>query len=650
MAKTIIYLGLFMKKIWALTLLAPLLNTQANSGEFDINKHLSLNPKNRVATNSGWFKVDESDVNFVMTYNGFNYKTHKRVRNREIIYKALDMIKNAEKQITLSVFLFDNMYSKTIPDFDVVEELTNTLLAKKKEKPEIKITVILDPLHRSYSRRTSPSVQKFIDNGIDVFYSDLLATKAASKLGFPEGIGHVGRILDEISLGLFGSVVNTTAAAINMPFAGNLDGHTIDLEVAFGASLLKANHRKILVTDINGSDQYETLVSSANPHNGSDDSTNTALSVKGDLAKFVYSVLREDAAHSMLKQTTIPLTIGMKKYAQLSNDSKEKYRLPKYSPKRLKEYFSEVLPPIDLESLDKGSEDKNVSAKFVSEIEVRKEAIRLLKEAQDDDIIRLQMFYLSEPEIVKTISEVSKRSGRKNNPILILLDPSKDAFNKIKDGTPNRQVAHFLVNELGSNIKLRWYATHGEQNHAKILSITNEESSKYEIFTGSTNWTGKNMNNINMEANLSIKGAKKLNDKFNKIFDKLFYNQEENILYSWDYSAYDLKTTMNLNAGQEVVKDWSEEKINSWIDNHKEEVIAIFTKKYQTSLSSLTDIQLRNWALEKIHEDKSETMRAVRYIVGSSVNRDMTSKKLKKWRNDYMKKWIKGENLGFVAW
>lgn len=632
-------------------LTATLLGLASNVHSFQsIDEVMKINRENRLAVNSDWFTVSEDDVSFYMTYNGMDLENHKRIRNREIAYKALDMIKNAQKQIIASVFLFDNMYSKTKPDFDVVEELTKTLIDKKQSNPDIKITVILDPLHRAYSRRTSPSVERFLKNGIDVFYSDLLPTKAASKIGIQETIGHVGRILDDISLGLFGSIINTTAAAINLP-AGKLDGHQIDLEVAFTASLLKANHRKILVTDTNNGNDFETLVSSANPHNGSDDSTNTSLSVKGELAKFVYGILREDAAHSMLRQASIPLTIGMPKYAQLSDASKDEYELPKYSPKNLARYFTEILPPLPYKKEFVSNLEEGVKAKFVSEIEVKKEALRLLNQAKPQDHVRIQMFYLSDPQIIDAIAKVARQDGRENNPVELLLDPSKDAFNSIKDGTPNRQVAHYLVNELKDlHLNLRWYATHGEQNHAKIMSITNENTGKFQIFTGSTNWTGKNMNNINMEANLSIEGSKKLTDKFNNTFDRIFNNLDEKVLYTWDYSAYDLNITRNLNKGQEIVKEWSTEKIAKWIKDHESELISIYKKKYRSQFQELTDKDFTDWAKEKISKDSSETMRSVRYIVGSAANGSYDAKKFKKWKKKYMKKWIKGEKLGLVAW
>jgi hypothetical protein len=160
----------------------------------------------------------------------------------------------------------------------------------------------------------------------------------------------------------------------------------------------------------------------------------------------------------------------------------------------------------------------------------------MLNELQPDDRVRIQMFYLSDIDIVDLIASVSKKL---NHPIQIILDPNKDAFNYIKDGTPNRQVAAHLMEKhksQGANLVIRWYETHGEQNHAKIMSITNEKANKYELFTGSANWTGKNLKDINMEANLRVIGSTKLNAKFNRLFD-LFWHNADGMVYTIPYEG-----------------------------------------------------------------------------------------------------------------
>ena len=68
------------------------------------------------------------------------------------------------------------------------------------------------------------------------------------------------------------------------------------------------------------------------------------------------------------------------------------------------------------------------------------------------------MFYLSEPDIVNAIRDVANQAGRKkSNPVYLILDPSKDAFNSIKDGTPGRQVAHDLLEQVedGKSVRVR---------------------------------------------------------------------------------------------------------------------------------------------------------------------------------------------------
>ncbi len=101
--------------------------------------------------------------------------------------------------------------------------------------------------------------------------------------------------------------------------------------------------------------------------------------------------------------------------------------------------------------------------------------------------------------------------------------------------------------ELGLNLEIRWYDTNGEQNHAKIMSITNTDSQKpkYELINGSANWTGKNLKDINLEANICIKGSKKVVNKFNTLFD-LFWKNSDGMVYTVDYQGkYETHTGMD---------------------------------------------------------------------------------------------------------
>ena len=52
----------------------------------------------------------------------------------------------------------------------------------------------------------------------------------------------------------------------------------------------------------------------------------------------------------------------------------------------------------------------------------------------------------------------------------VILDPNKDAFGRTKNGIPNRSVATELAAASDGAIKVRWFRTHGEQFHSKLVA------------------------------------------------------------------------------------------------------------------------------------------------------------------------------------
>ena len=136
------------------------------------------------------------------------------------------------------------------------------------------------------------------------------------------------------------------------------------------------------------------------------------------------------------------------------------------------------------------------------------------------------MFYLSYQPVLDAIVRAAEVTEA---PVRLLLDANKDSFNKEKDGTPNRQAARWLLNQARdrkARLEVRWYSTHGEQNHAKTMSISNPATRKYQITTGSCNWTGRNMAGVNMESNVLLDGAVKPVEDFNVLFDLFWSNSD----------------------------------------------------------------------------------------------------------------------------
>lgn len=618
------------------------------------HQELKITKENRLNVESPWFFVNDADIGLYSTYNGWDILKSKRIRHRKISTKAIQMIKKAKKIIVASVFLYDCMYADITPEFDVVKVFRDLLIKKKKENPEIKIIIILDPLNRAYGRKVSESVQIFLKNGIDVFYSDLLPSKSATKLYFPEALSHLGRALSEMTLGFVGSLADLLMSVPITKVNKTLET-PVSIEIVKEAWLLKANHRKILVTDIDGGKEFEALVASANPHNASDDSNNHTLTVKGDMAKYIYSILREDVVRNVLKHRKRIFRIGWKNsFALFSDQSKKKYKMNRFRPGVARRYLKEHMPPVDLKMLNTRENETDIKTKFVTEKKIKVAILKLLDNVKPSDKVRIQMFYLSDFEIIDAIIKIANHTNRSiNNPIQLLLDPNKDAFNSIKDGTPNRQAAYTMLSgQQKTKLKVRWYSTHGEQNHAKIMTITNDDTKKYEITTGSCNWTGKNMKNINMESNMIIVGSKRLNDQFNRFFDMAWGNLVKGIEYSLPYKAYDLSATYRMTTGKKIVDKWRKKcptKVVEWLNQNSDRVEQRMLLENPYITPDLHPSTVTDWLNLKMKRDKGGLERIMLTFVGSDhITPNETV--FEKWSRKYMKKWINGEVWGLVSW
>lgn len=514
----------------------------------------------RVNNRSPVYPVREQDLSFMMNYTGYRHlddseTQEERFFKADIEPKVMSMIDAADETIILSVFLLDNFYSKQTSGRDIVTPLVDKLVQKRLDNPNIQIAIILDPSNKAYGRRLSPAEKRFRENGIDVFYSDLLNDlDRASLLGFREGLGHLGRLMDWVTFRTWGQTWSRLFSRARLPI--EFDGDPVSLETAYNAFLLKANHRKLLVADVHGEDM-EVLVTTANPHNASAFHINCAVTVRGEPARFVYNVLRED----MLQSARLgPL------YAHWHYEADKTYRkgfgtvqfpaLPLADPEEnhkngvsshwangnggVRKARHQTLP-----HKSSGIMDDGTRVRFVSEREILTAIVELLQTVEPEDEIRIQMFYLSNRQVLKAILDAASRS---QHPVRLLLDANKDSFNMEKDGTPNRQAARYLLRkseDQPGQIEIRWYATRGEQNHAKTMSITCADRGRYALTTGSGNWTSRNLAGVNMEANIVVEGSSKINESFNTLFD-LFWTNEDGVEYSLNYEAFADQTATDL--------------------------------------------------------------------------------------------------------
>lgn len=311
---------------------------------------------------------------------------------------------------------------------------------------------------------------------------------ALEAAGIPVTITHLTRLRDS----------NPIYSAIWRPFIqpfGNDEATTlpnplgdgrVSLRSYLGAANFKANHRKVVITD--HGDSLHALVTSANPHDASSEHSNVALRFSGLAA---WDILDSEAAVLAFSAGPIP------------------------SPE-----LSRPLP-----------QAADLSVQVVTEREVEHALLTMIDNAMPGERLDFAIFYLSDRHVVRAMQRAVDRDVE----VRVLLDPNKDAFGREKNGIPNRPVAHELTQ---AGVAVRWCDTQGEQCHSKWV-LHRDAQGRTSMLIGSTNFTRRNMHNLNLESSVVLQGpadADPLREGA-EWFESQWSNHEGR-QYSVDYDTY----------------------------------------------------------------------------------------------------------------
>lgn len=249
----------------------------------------------------------------------------------------------------------------------------------------------------------------------------------------------------------------------------------------------KANHRKLIIAD--DGHELTALVTSANPHDGSSAHGNVALRFNGEAAWDLFG-----SESMVLKFSGEPAPVP------------ELVHIP------------------DLAT-------NGLTVQVVTERAVERAALDLIDRAEPGDKLDMAMFYLADRHIIKVL----KRAVKRGVTVRVLLDPNKDAFGREKNGVPNRPVAHELMQ---AGISVRWCDTNGEQCHSKWL-MNRGADNQTTMLLGSTNFTRRNLHNLNLETNVILRGS--ANSEALQQAEQWFEERWNNLndrQYSVDYANY----------------------------------------------------------------------------------------------------------------
>lgn len=444
------------------------------------------------------YDINEDQLTYLQDITYF--VEDQRITEHTIFNEVFSMIQESQDFILIDMFLFnedfaqEKLQNSSLVRRNITAQLTKELVNKKLENPQIEIIVITDGINDFYGSFTPKHFQQLKKYNISIIKTDVDKLRDSNTIYSP----FYRVFLQWFGIGENGSIAHPL---------GN-DQHNVTLRSSLKLLNFKANHRKLIIT--NNNEGYSALITSANPHTPSNLHSNIALRI--DNSPIIVDMMKNEfqiAKFSTTPENNSNIITSFKKNINIT-----------------KKYF-------DTKKTSLNNNLTNSSIQFLTEKKIKTAIIQDIENTQEGDVIELSMFYLSSRDLINQLLLADKRGVEIN----IILDPNVDAFGHEKNGIPNRVVASELLKE--SNISIRWYNTKGEQFHSKQITIYKSETNTTLVHLGSANYTRRNLDNFNLEANVRVElsSDSALSNKISREFSKI-WNNKNDIKYTLGAKAY----------------------------------------------------------------------------------------------------------------
>ncbi len=414
--------------------------------------------------------VGASDINILADMTAIDAQGQP-VITQTIFDQMLARIGAARELVLLDNFLFNTITGNdNQPHRPLCSKLTDALVSAKERHPDMPVVVITDPINTIYGGHEPPHLGALQHAGVDLIITDLKKLRDSNPLY--SAWWRLGP-----------RWLSRPAPGGRFPNPFSPEGPRVGIRSWLSLLNFKANHRKILVTD-DGNGHWGVIVGSLNAHDGSSRHSNLAMEITStELARQVWA---SEAA-------VITMSGGR-------------------------------VPPSPLPEIQPTAVNPGCSVNLLTEGAIRDAILDELKLAGKGFSVDAAFFYLSHQSIRRGLIEAAERGAE----IRLILDPSKDAFGRTKSGVPNRQAALDLMTQGRGRTTVRWYHTHGEQFHPKMIVIRNAAEST--IIMGSANMTRRNLDDLNLETDvrLSCPVGSAPDADLQQWFDHLWFNQEIN--------------------------------------------------------------------------------------------------------------------------
>jgi len=161
------------------------------------------------------------------------------------------------------MFLFNDDYDRNYEFPELSMELSNALVEKRKEEPDMEIVFITDRINSVYGTYTIEQLDRMKESGIKVIETDMRKLRDSNPLysGFWRSY-----------IQWFG-----TGGFTWLPNPFGTESPSVNVRSYLELLNFKANHRKVVLTE------KEAIISTGNPHDASAFHSNIGFVLKGDI-------------------------------------------------------------------------------------------------------------------------------------------------------------------------------------------------------------------------------------------------------------------------------------------------------------------------------------------------------------------------------
>lgn len=400
-------------------------------------------------TRGAWYTLPQRDVSVLTDLTAAD-AFDRPIVTQAIFDQVLAIVHHARQILVLDYYLFNPEHTAAdVPYRPLSEELRDALIERRHEVPQLRVLFITDPVNTIPSASASSDLRLLRKAGVDVVVANIDRLRDANFM-----YSSLWRLAIR-----WWATGNGGPAWLPSP----LDAQPQPVSFGTWARLInfKADQRRVIIGD-DGHGGLVGIVGSADPQDASSNQSNMAARIAGPALEPLLKSELAVARFSGWKGSLPPLSLPPEGHPAAS-------------------------PP-----------DAPARVQVLTEGAIGAALLDQLRSAGPGTSVDIAMFCIADRALVMALLDAARRGVS----IRLILDPGKDGFGEPRSGIPNRPAATELVSASDGAIQVRWYRTHGEEFHTKLVMV--HDAKRMWLLVGSADLTRHALDDYNLEASVAI--------------------------------------------------------------------------------------------------------------------------------------------------